>query len=250
MVHGGTKPDHKFVRRRPRLSRGAGIYVSRPIRIWLLPACAVRSCPRSRKDAFAAFRASRPEKVNRRVPQRYPRLPAWFCNDTPRIPQGFATDYRISIFRQMLQKNGFPPSFQSDTSAIQPKISTLPTDAPPPRRIGSRQRPIRVNPCPIFRQPLMNQPLAGRSSRQNTRNTACRAAHHHPRTNQDPTFGTPKSPPPGKPEKPRFINAKQTRRRSETSHRTAPPGPDSPSAPNFETETSHAQCRKCPFSHP
>ena len=83
MVHGGTKPDHKFVRRRPRLSRGAGIYVSRPIRIWLLPACAVRSCPRSRKDAFAAFRASRPEKVNRRVPQRYPRFLARFCNDTP-----------------------------------------------------------------------------------------------------------------------------------------------------------------------
>ena len=195
------------------------------------------------------------------APAARKRLTAGFRNDTSGFLHGSATIPPVSrrdsqqiakypYLDKCSKETGFPPSCQSDTSAIQPKISTLPTDAPPPRRIGSRQRPIRVNPCPIFRQPLINQPLAGRSSRQNTRNTACRATHHHPRTNQDQTFGTPNLPPSRKPEKPRFINAKQTRRRSETSHRTAPPGPDSPGAPDFETETSHAQCRKCPFSHP
>ena len=152
------------------------------------------------------------------APAARKRLTAGFRNDTPAFPHGFATIPPVSrrdwqqiteypYFDKCSKTNDFPPSFQSDTSSIQPKISTSSTDAPPPRRTVSRQRPIRVNPCPMFRQPLINQPLADRPSRQNTRNTACRAAHHHPRTNQDPTFGTPRSPPPGKPERTRFINA-------------------------------------------
>jgi len=189
------------------------------------------------------------------------RLIAGFRNDTPGFPHGSVTIPPVSRrglqritenphFNQYLKTGAVPTLFQPDTRPGEPQISTPAQKAQPCPRDQSRKRPDRVNQCPIFNQTKIDQGLTARPSRQAARNTACRAPHRHPRTDQDPTHRTAPPPTPGNPENTLFINAPETRRRSETPHPTGPSGPDSPGTPKFETPVSHAQCRKHPVFQP